>query len=311
MQFGKVSGVGCPVSRFVLGSAGMTTDDRDGAFELLDRYVELGGNAVDTAHIYGVEGSSEQVVGEWLTQRDVHSDVVVIVKGACTTSATPELVSRELSESLERLQVESADIYMMHRDNPAVPSGDFVEVLNEELRHGRVQAIGGSNWLPRRIDEANTYAEEHGLVGFAASSPNFSLAHWNEATWANCYTASDDSTRRWYESRDVALFAWSSQAGGFFTGRFAPEHAYDPDLAEIVRVWFSDDNFDRLSRAERLAEGKGRTANQIALAYVISQRFNAFALIGPRTPDEVRSSMDAADLRLSEKECAWLDLRIN
>ena len=309
MQFGKVTGIGDPVSRVVLGSAGLTTDDRDGAFELLDRYVELGGNAVDTAHVYGIDGSSERVVGEWLARRGAHSDVVVIAKGACTTSATPELVSSELSESLERLRLESADVYMMHRDNPDVPAGEFVEVMNEELRRGRVRAIGGSNWLPHRIEEADRYAQEHGLVAFAASSPNFSLARWNEATWTDCYTATDDATRQWYESRDIALFAWSSQAGGFFSGRFPRDRSGDPDVAEIARVWFSDDNFERLSRAEALAEEKALTATQIALAYVTSQELNAFALVGPRTPDELRSSLEAADLVLSEEECAWLDLR--
>jgi aryl-alcohol dehydrogenase-like predicted oxidoreductase len=76
----------------------------------------------------------------------------------------------------------------------------------------------------------------------------------------------------------------------------------------MARVWFSDDNFLRLERAEEVAGVRGVTSTQIALAYVTSQRFNAFALIGPRTVEELESSAAAADLVLSPEECAYLNL---
>ena len=308
MQYGRVAGVPGTMSRLVLGTAAMTTDRPGAAFSLLDRFVELGGNAVDTAHIYGVDGSAEKVVGDWLAARGARGGVALIGKGACTTEATPELVHRDLDESLDRLGVDSVEVYLMHRDNPRVPAGEFVQAMNDELLVGRVRAIGGSNWLPERIEEANRYARNHGLVGFAASSPNFSLGSWNEAQWTDCFTASEPATRRWYEKQDLALFAWSSQAGGLFTGRFGPDDRDDPRLADLVRVWFNEDNFRRLERAQELAQAKGVTSTQIALAYVTSQRFNAFALIGPLTVGELESSMAAADLTLGPAECAYLNL---
>lgn len=310
MQYGTVPGVPLGISRLVMGTAGMSTDDPEGAFALFDEYVRLEGNTLDTAAIYGMERSSERVVGEWITRSGVRDRLVVIAKGACTTSCTPELVTSDLLRSLEELQIETADLYMMHRDNPSIPAGHFVEVMNDHIKAGQVRAIGGSNWLPHRIDEANAYAAEHGLVGFSVSSPNFSLAHWNEATWTDCYTASDLSTRRWYEEHDLALFSWSSQASGFFTGRYgrADAGSTDPFVADVVRVWFNDGNFERLDRAEQLADARGVTSTEIALAFVLSQRINAFALIGPRTIGELRSSMAAADLRLTPEECAWVNL---
>jgi aryl-alcohol dehydrogenase-like predicted oxidoreductase len=313
MQYGTVPGVPLGVSRLVIGSAGMSTDDRTGAYALLDEYVGLDGNTIDTAAIYGVDRSSERVVGEWISRSGLREQLVVIAKGACTTAATPELVTSDLLRSLEELQVETADIYMMHRDNPSLPAGDFVEVMNEHLRAGRVRAIGGSNWLPHRIDEANAYAAEHGLVGFAVSSPNFSLAQWNEATWADCYTASDPATRRWYEEHDLSLFSWSSQASGFFTGRYSRADAAsaDPFVADVVRVWFNDDNFERLQRTQRLADALGVTSTQIALAFVLCQPISAHALIGPRTTKELRSSMAAADLQLTPEEGAWVNLEVD
>lgn len=310
MQYGTVPGVSLAMSRLVMGTAGMSTDDRDGAFSLLDEYVRLGGNTLDTAAIYGMERSSERVVGEWITRSGLRESLAVIAKGACTTSCTPDLVTSDLFRSLEELQIHTADVYMMHRDNPSIPAGEFVEVMNEHIRARRIRAIGGSNWLPHRIEEANAYAAEHGLVGFTTSSPNFSLALWNEPTWPDCYTASDLPTRRWYEEHDLALFSWSSQASGFFTGRYsrADADSADPFVADVVRVWFNDANFTRLERAEQLAASRGVTSTEVALAFVLSHPINAFALIGPRTVGELRSSMAAADLRLSAQERAWVNL---
>jgi aryl-alcohol dehydrogenase-like predicted oxidoreductase len=308
MRYGTVAPLPQRISRLVLGTAIMSTDDRDRAFSLLGAYVDAGGNAIDTAHIYGIDGSSERVVSEWLSRHGTRSALTLVVKGACTTSCTPDLVAKELGESLDRLQTDYADIYLLHRDNPAIPAGEFVDLLNHELGQGRVRAFGGSNWRPHRIEEANQHAARHGRTGFTVSSPNFCLGRWNEPQWPDCHTATDPVTRRWYESHDIALFAWSSQASGFFTGRYSRDDDTNPDAAEVVRVWFNEENFTRLDRARELARRHGIESTQIALAYVTSQRFNSFALIGPHSVDELTSSLQAADLKLTPDECTYLNL---
>ena len=106
----------------------------------------------------------------------------------------------------------------------------------------------------------------------------------------------------------MPLFAWSSQATGFFTGRYQPEDRVIPALAPIVRTWFNEDNFQRLERARELAAQKGVTAAQIALAYVLCQPFPVFALIGPQTIDELREVLPALDIQLSPAEMSWLNL---
>ena len=108
------------------------------------------------------------------------------------------MVTREMDESLDRLGLEYADLYLMHRDNPAVPVGEFVDCLNGHREAGRISAYGGSNWTTARLQAANEYATAHGVPGFAASSPNFSLAHWNEPMWGGCLTAVDPASRAWY-----------------------------------------------------------------------------------------------------------------
>lgn len=309
MKFGTIDGVGAPVSRVVLGTVALSSDRRDQAFGLFDAYVELGGNAIDTAWIYQ-HGLSEKVVGDWLRERGARDSIVLMTKGAATVHCTPELISSELSESLDRLQTGSVDVYMLHRDNVNIPAGEFVEALNDHYRAGRMKAFGGSNWQPERIAEANDYAQAHSLVGFTVSSPNFSLAVWNEPPWEDCYSASDPVTRQWYQDRDIALLAWSSQASGFFTGRFDAGNLSDPATTEAARVWFNEGNFLRLERAREIGVQKGVSSTAIALAYVLCQPSNIFALIGPQTLEELSSSIAATSVDLSARDLAYLNLEV-
>ena len=106
----------------------------------------------------------------------------------------------------------------------------------------------------------------------------------------------------------MPLLAWSSQATGFFTGRYRPEDRDQPALANIVRTWYNDANFLRLERVRVLAQEKGVTPAQIALAYVLSQPLNTFALIGPQTVSELMEALPALDIILSPEELAWLNL---
>jgi 1-deoxyxylulose-5-phosphate synthase len=111
----------------------------------------------------------------------------------------------------------------------------------------------------------------------------------------------------WYEREGFPLLSWSSQGGGFFSGRFRPDAPDDPDM---VRVYYSDANWERFRRAERLAAELGKTPIQIALAWALSQPgLKTFALIGPRTLEELESSLDAAELELTPEQLAWLNLQ--
>lgn len=300
---GRIEGVGKPVSRIIMGTMQHVLGDLAKTHAMLDRYVECGGNALDCAWVYG----SEERVGTWLRNRGVRDDLVLIAKGAATVDATPELCSAHLLQSLERMGVDQFDVWMMHRDNPSVPVGEFVDVLNDHLTAGRITAFGGSNWSTARLAEANAWAAQHGKVGFAASSPHFSLAHWNEPMWPDCIAAVDAASRAWYQRTQMPLLAWSSQANGFFAGRFQPTDADHPKLREIVRVWFNEGNWQRLERVGELSANLGVTGIQIALAYVLCQPMNTFALVGPESLAELRGSLAALALQLSEDQLAWLD----
>jgi len=301
MTYGALPGIDLPVSRLVFGCDNQMTIAHAAA--MFDDFVERGGNAFDTAYVY-CAGLQEQLLGHWIARRGNRSEVVVTVKGAHTPFCTPEFLDSQFRESLDRLQTGYADIYLMHRDNPQIPVGEFVDVLNEHHRAGRIKVFGGSNWTLERLQEANAYAEKKGLQKFTCVSNNFSLARMVSPVWDGCISAKEPEFRQWLADSGTALLAWSSQARGFFTERAHPGRRED---AELVRCWYSDDNFQRRERAIELARRKGVEPINIALAYVLCQPFPTFALIGPRVLSETVSSLRGLPVRLTPEELRWLD----
>lgn len=303
----SIKGLDRQVTQLIMGTDYYSPDIQEKVNTLLDSYVAIGGNTLDTGHIYG-GGKSERAIGNWIAERGNRQDILVLTKGAHQNANGPrvnkEAINQDLIESLERLQTDYVDLYALHRDDPAVPVGPIIEALNEHIEAGRIRTIGGSNWSHQRLQEANDYAAAHRLVGFSFSSPNLSLAKANEPFWAGCISADADSIQ-WHETTQLPLLSWSSQARGFFTGRFTRDNLENKDL---VRVFYSDDNWERYRRAEELAKAKGLTAIQIALAFVLNQPFPAAALIGPQNQQEMDSCKEGASVKLTPQEMAWLDL---
>ncbi|WP_283192891.1 aldo/keto reductase [Rhizobium sp. AN80A] len=271
----------------------------------LDAFYEAGGNVFDTAFIYG-GGKTESIFGDWHTSRNVNREEIVLIgKGAHSPLVYPDIIAKQLDQSLNRLKTDYVDIYFMHRDNTDVPVGEFVDAMDAEVKRGRIRGIfGGSNWTRERMDEAAAYAAKNGKLAPAALSNNYSLAEMLDPIWAGCVTSSTDEWKTWLNERQVPNFAWSSQGRGFFTDR-AGRDKHDDE--EIVRCWYSDRNFVRRDRAIELAAKLGRSPIHIALAYVIAQQFPVIPLIGPRTIAELEDSLSALDIKLTPDEVKWLE----
>ncbi len=308
MKYYDIQGVPQKCSQLIMGSDFFKPETIDYVSEVLQYYKQIGGNTIDTAHVYS-GGESEKTIGIWMETEKNRKDVIILTKGAHHNKdgprVTAEAIKSDLFTSLERLRTDYVEMYGLHRDDPTQPVGLIIEALNEHIEAGRIMAIGGSNWSHQRLQEANDYAKSHGLVGFTFSSPNLSLAKPNEPFWAGCVSA-DDETCAWHENHAFPLLSWSSQARGFFTGRFTPDVHNDPD---VVRVFYSDQNWERFRRAEQLGKEKGVSTIQIALAYVLNQRFPSFALIGARNEAEMQSCSEATEIQLSSQEMDWLNLK--
>jgi aryl-alcohol dehydrogenase-like predicted oxidoreductase len=312
MPYGRLAGIDKKVSRVGQGTIMLAPAERDRGFALMDAAFEGGVTLFDSAYIYG-GGGCETVFGEWVRSRGVREDVVMLDKGGHPqqgeSRVSAEAIDEELSESLDRLGFDRIDLYLLHRDDPALPVGEIVEFMNEHIREGRIDAWGGSNWTWPRVREAKAYAEANDLLPMAASSPHFSLAIAFRPVWHDCLSiAGPDHAeeRRWYASEGPPLIVWSSMARGFLSGRVT--RADDSVLEESARQAFCHpENFDRLERAAELAEEKGVSVAQIALAYVLSVPLDLFALAGPCTPAEFRENAAALDVRLTPDEVAWLE----
>ncbi|MCX7934044.1 MAG: aldo/keto reductase [Planctomycetota bacterium] len=303
MRYGRIPGLEKPIARLIMGADSNNTMP-DTAM-LFDDYFARGGNAFDTSYGYGMpNGACERNLGWWIRQRGIRDQVVVIEKGANFPNDHPEGLTKELIGGLERLQMDYVDIYMIHRDNERIPIGEWVDVLNENLRAGRMKVFGLSNFSIERLAAFQAYAAKRGLQSFAAVSNQFSLAQVLAPIWnMHLVSSTDPLSRQWFAQTQTPLFAWSSQARGFFTDRAGRDKRDDP---EMVRCWYSEDNFKRKERAEELARRRGVSAINIALAWVLNQPFPTFALIGAKRPSETRSCLAALDIALSAEEVRWL-----
>jgi aryl-alcohol dehydrogenase-like predicted oxidoreductase len=315
----QVEGVVQPLSELALGTAFYGPDQRERWFRMLDEFVEAGGTVIDTARGYG-GGDSEKLIGAWMEDRGSRVDVAIITKcglrddGLLPADDFSGMVIEELSRSLDCLRTDRVDLYMLHRDNPSVPVAEIMDCLNGELARGRIRALGASNWEYARVDEANEYAHRRGLTGFAAVSNNISLAVPAASFYPGLVSA-DESGETWHAETGIPLIAWSSQARGFFTGRYAAEMRSSPASVEegftrrMLEVYCTDDNLERLRRAQELGQKRGGySAVQVALAWVLHRPFPVVPIVGPHSTAELRSCIEATSMELTKAELTALSL---
>lgn len=314
--YGRIPSSDKTLSRIVQGTASFHVNHKSENMALLDAIFEMGLTTIDTARSYSA-GYSERFIGEWMEKRSIREKVFILSK-CCHPSqdrdrVTPYDISSDLHDSLARLRTDYIDLYLMHRDDTAVPVSILVDTMNEYLQAGKIRAYGGSNWKTARIKEANEYAKANGLVGFAASSPQFSLGVPVKEPWPGCVSVSGQSAeaeRAWYAQQQMPLFTWSSLSAGFFSGRFNRQSRgpFDFWLDQVCYdAYFSEENFARLDRAKQLAAEKGLALPQLALAYVLSQPQPIFAVVGQRTPEELATNLEAVSCQLTADEIRWLE----
>lgn len=315
MSYGRIDGIPIPVSRIFFGTATGPMLNGENADGLLDGVFERGVNAFDCARSYG---RAEEVLGNWMKRRGNRENVVILSKCGDIRNGVVKInrqvINEQLETSLNTLQTDCIDIYLLHRDDPATPVGEYIETLNDAKRAGKIRIFGVSNWTVDRIREANRYAEANGLAGFSVSSPNYGLARQMEDLWGGgCVTISGpehEADRTWYSETDMPVVAYSSLGRGFFSGKFRSD---DPEGARSVldayaqKGYLYPENMKRLHKAEQLAEQYGETVAKIAMRYVFSNRMNMFAVVSTSQPERLDSSIRAAGRPLDETDVRTLE----
>lgn len=332
MDYVRIEGIPIPLSRVVLGTdwfnarsfywfAGrwlvsplVHRQRREEVFALLDGALEAGCTAFDTARAYR---DSEELLGGWVRARGVRERVVLITKGAHPGPGwTPRLaaaeITRDLERSLKTLRTEYVDLYLLHYDDGVSGVEPIVDELNRHRAAGRIRALGVSNWSTERIARARIYAQARQLAPFVVSSAQFSLPTWRYPPWQSARSLSvpeAEADRRWYQESGVWLLAYSSLAMGFFS----PSRPYATGEAVApVRPRLGDDvfldavNLGRLRRARELADRRGVSPGQIALAWVLEFGPRVLAVVGARTIPSYVDATLACDIKLSQSERAWL-----
>ncbi len=317
MEYRTIPYVSHAASRLILGTASPSFTGGGDNGRLLDTAVDMGINVIDTARNYGM---AERSIGNWLRESKCRDRVIILSKCAHPNllgrkRVTEKDIRKDFEKSSRLLGTDYIDIYLLHRDDPEVDVSVSVEVLNAMHREGKIGAFGASNWSYLRIAEANRYAEAHGLIPFAVSSPHFSLARQQQDPWGGgCVSITgeeNEPARKWYAENQMPVIAYSSLGRGILSGKVKSSDARQAETvldAVAMKGYGCADNFLRLARCEELAAQKGCTVAQIAMAWVYCHRMNTFAVATMSGEARLQENVAALSIKLTEEEAAYLNL---
>lgn len=285
------------------------------AREFMDAFVEIGGNFIDTARIYGdfvkrIQGGSEQVIGRWMEDRHCRDHIVLGTKGGHPdpdTMHTGRLSRTEIMDdmqrSLDNLRTGCVDIYWLHRDDPSRPVEDIMETLTELVEKGMTRNIGVSNWTPARIVAAQRAAEKRGLKKLSANQPQFSLAR-QVIVEDDTLCQMDGETYAMHLKENMLCQPFSSQAKGFLSKMDAQGEGVLTDKAR--RRFLCEDNLAVLARAQELSKQTGYSVGAVSLAWLTSQPFGTFPIAGVSRMEHIEALKEAGDAVLTSEQRDWL-----
>lgn len=313
MDYCDLSGINIPLSKVVFGCENplMVQGKYFKTMMLLDNAFRQGINVYDTARVYG---QSERVLGKWINKRGIRDRIVIISKGCHpnpTMRITAEALKEDLAESLKQLDTDYIDIYLLHRDSPEADIPVILTELNQYQSDGKIKIFGVSNWTYERIQYANECAAKMGLNGFAVSSPNYGVGLQKGDPWKGGVSISGKKEEiAWYLKNQMPVLAYSCLGRGMFSGKVRSDHIkVDKERIDqyAVQGYWCEENIYRLEKVETLAERKGATIAQIAMAYVIDSGLNAFPIVRLSTKKRIYEAVGACDVNLSEDEVKWIE----
>jgi aryl-alcohol dehydrogenase-like predicted oxidoreductase len=277
-------------TRLVFGT--LDLPDTEIAPRLLDRFHAGGGRALDVANVYG-DGEAARAVGRWLRERPDADGVVLYAKGCHPPHCSPALVGAEVDRACDLLGVPRLDVFLLHRDDPSLPVGEWADALLEQVAAERIGGFGVSNWTVPRLKELRAHLEPSDAGRLLAFSNHFSLAEMVSAPWEGCLAVSGEELDE-LGGLGVRMLAWSSLATGFFGGRETPH-------------WDSPDNRARRDRAAELGERLGSSTAAVALAYVLNQPDHVLPVVRTGSEDHLDEMLAATELELGADELEWLE----
>lgn len=314
MEYRTLGGSGTVVSTYALGTMtfGNETDEA-GAHEQLDRYVEAGGNFVDTADVY-TAGASENIIGHWLSKSGARDNVVLATKGRFPMGDGPNDLGtsrrhlrQALDASLTRLGTDHVDLYQLHSWDPITPLQESLSFLEDAVRAGKILYGGLSNFTGWQLQKACDLIDRRGWSPLVTLQPQYNLLV-REIEWEIIPAAQENG---------LGLLPWSPLGGGWLTGKYS----FDEEPTGDTRL--GDDpnrgveSWHRRSKNQRvrdvvdalrvIAEARGVSLAQIALAWLVDRPAITSVILGARTMTQLDDNLAAAGLHLTPEETQRLD----
>jgi aryl-alcohol dehydrogenase-like predicted oxidoreductase len=316
MEYRTMGYSGCAVSAYCLGTMTFGNEtDETGAHEQLDRFVEAGGNFVDTADVYS-HGTSEEIIGRWFASRpaDLTEPVVLATKGRFALDRFPNgdglstrHLTRALDGSLRRLGLDAIDLYQVHAFDPWTPLEETLRTLDGFIRAGKIRYYGLSNFTGWQLTKAVHVARALGLAQPVTLQPQYSLLV-REIEWEIVPAAQDAG---------MGLLPWSPLGGGWLSGKYRRDQRptgatrLGEDPSRGMEAWDRRDG-DRtwavIDAVQKIAEQREVSTAEVALAWVTARPAVTSTILGARTMEQLEANLRAADLTLTAKETAALNV---
>lgn len=328
-QYVQLGRSGLFVHRVGLGSMQFGwTVDQAGSFDVLDSYVEQGGNFIDSADIYSAwadpidgrenpGGVSEEILGAWIRERGNRDDLVIATKvrgplgvgfseGRGTVHQREGLsrrwVIKACEDSLRRLGVDHIDLYQAHWIDPLVPIEETLSAMTDLVRQGKVRYLGCSNYSAWRIMEALWTSDRRQLESFVSVQPEYSLL---DPTRSHA----EMELARMCHRYGIGMIPYSPLGGGLLTGKYRRDAAL-PDserAAENADRRFSDQNWTIIETLVAVADEVGMPPAQVALRWLLAKPWVTAPIVGANTPEQLRGSLEGLDRPIPTEAMARLD----
>ena len=317
MDYRTLGNSGCAVSSLCLGTMTFGAEsDEAVAHEQLDRFVEAGGTMVDTADVYA-DGRSEEIIGHWFARRpaEVTEPVVLATKGRFhfpgdnspnAAGLSARHLTRALDASLRRLGREDVDLYQVHAFDALTPMEETLRTLDQFVRAGKIRYYGLSNFTGWQLTKAVHLARALNVAGPITLQPQYSLLA-REIEWEIVPAAIDVG---------LGLLPWSPLGGGWLSGKYrrdqrpsgATRLGDDPNRGmEAYDRRGTDRTWHVIDAVQKVAEDRGVSMAEVALAWVTARPAVSSTILGARTLDQLETNLRSADLHLTAAETAALD----
>lgn len=292
------------------------------SFEVLDRYVELGGNFIDTAKVYcgwipGMDRISETVIGKWLKEKEHKEDIVVATKGAHYNLATPNIsrvtkedICLDLDESRKILGLDTIDFYWIHRDDETKDIGEIIDIMEGLVEEGKIRYYGASNYSVERLKEAQEYAKKNKKTGFLAVSNQWSLANKRtdameqEKKTSSLITTSYEQFK-WHKESQVPLIPYSSTAEGFFYKMYQEGRRIDRNSMSKAdcagSAYWTDRNLMIYYDLMKLYKEYGLSFISMSIAYLLNQPFQVLPVCGVSNMEQLDDIVRGTELHLPKE----------